>query len=1167
MNWLREPDAEPLPGYRLISPLGTGGFGEVWLCEAPGGLHKAIKFVYGNLHAEDGGNVRAEQEFRAIQKMREVRHPFVLTIERIDNCDGELVIVMELAEKSLHDCLVENQEAGRLGIPREHLISYLADAADGLDYLIERYNLLHLDVKPRNLFLVGNHVKVADFGLVKNFERQSSSGLMGGMSPMYAAPETFTGQISKHSDQYSLGIVYMELLTGQRPFSARTIRQLALQHMSEEPELRPLPERDRAVVARALAKDPAKRFPNCVSFIRALGGIVSRPEVLVDIEMPTPPPLRPLSPEERTPPTAPRYKTEPASPPLLKKPQPRQVDEESQSLHVTQAQVEVGTLRPAIFVGIGGFGMKALKELRRRLLDRVGDLSQAPSFRFLFIDPDPEATAAATEGTEDRALRDEQVFPLRLQPLTNYRRRILDHLNEWLPREKLYSIPRSLQTMGSRALGRLAFCDNYLRFDTRLSREIQVATHPESLAQTMTQSGMTLRDNCPRIYVLASATGGGSGMLTDIGFTLRRRLTKMQFARAPVTAFLFCGAPHDPATPKMELANLAASLTELNHFHDPAISFSAQYGGPDGPKIVAEEVPFTGIYLMQRDNRGPDAPEECAAHLAGYLVQDLTSPLGTELDRMREEPAPQSQGMTPFRSFGTSAIWFPRGLMLRAAARLVCQRLLLEWQETGPLHSYAPVDDLCSKMQVTPALQPDAVTARLEVAAGGQGAMLDSLNMLLSELEKDIPSGLEDSASWAKKAIDRITNMVGGAGVEDPAGSYLQSRVSRSLNQAVLDLSNEFTARLADYAIALMEMPGKRIAATESAMIRMSQFCARTADAVARRIPELTQRTAQTWADVRAAYEVCAHGSGFRLFGSRTPRNLRTLMNDLTEYGRAKFREQVVAATARLYRSVHTGLQERLSDLAFCRQRLSHLEHVLEPESAGSHYGSHPGLLPPAPSTAPLASTHTHGSDQILLPFGESDVEWAAARFVMNVTAEQWMRLEEVLQSLVLAPLGGLHAICQKAGDLLSQLAGPLLDQTAAYLSNILGVGDVAEGEFATGGKQANIVSLVRTCYERAQPLVPGNIKMESGFLVVPATDAGTELAEEVRQALPGIKVLPTAGQTSDIAVCREQSRLASKDLEGILGHCQEAYRELAARPSSSPHSRFDIIEWMPLDI
>jgi serine/threonine protein kinase len=1162
MNWLREADAEPLPGYRLIRPLGTGGFGEVWLCEAPGGIHKAIKFVYGNLHADDGGNLRAEQEYRALQKVKEVRHPFVVTIERIDNIDGELIIVMELAEKNLHDLLIEFQDSGRVGIPRELLVGYMSDAAEGLDYLIERHNLLHLDVKPRNLFLVGNHVKVADFGLVKNLERHSSSGLMGGMSPMYAAAETFTGQISKYSDQYSLAIVYMELLTGLRPFNARTIRQLALQHMSEDPDLRPLPERDRQAVARALAKDPAKRFPNCISFVRALGGAVGRKEVIGELDLPTSVPAspRPSDPAEHTPPTAPRAKND--EPATATKPA---ADIDSQLLFVTQVQAEIGILRPTIFVGLGNFGLLALKELRRRLLDRVGDLTQTPSFRFLYVDSDPEAPTAATQGTQDSDLREDQVFLIRLQPFSNYRRRILDHLYEWLPREKLHAIPRSLQTQGERALGRLAFCDNYLRFDTRFSREVQVATHPESVAQTMTQSGLALRDNCPRICVIASAAGGSSGMLPDLGYTLRRRLERMQLPKSSVTLFLCCGAPHDPSTPKSELANVAAALTEVNHFHDPAIAFSAQYGGPDGPKIVDRELPFTSIYVMEQSSRTPQAATECAAHLAAYLVQDVTSPLGADLDLQRQiEPPP---GTTPFRSFGAAGIWFPRGLMLRAAARLMCQRLLLEWQDPGPLHRHRPVDELCAKMEATRALQTEAITARLETAARhGDKSLLQSLASLLTDLGTDLPTEADAAAARARKALEGVVHWLGSPEEQSMSGSYLMSRITRSLNQAVLDLANEFTAKLNEYATSMLELPGKRMAAAESALQRMSEYFGLRANEVSRELPELTQKLKQLWAGVRSSLEACVAGSGFSFFGQRGPRNLRALLNELGEYGRARINEQLAGATARFFRAVNNGLEDRLRDLTFCRQRLSFLEQVFEPTTSGSHSGSHPGLLPPAPSNAQLAPTISQGGDQVLLPFGENDLDWAAARFVLNITTEQWTRLEEVLQSLVLGPLGGLHAICQKAGDLVAQLAGPLIDQTAAYLGNILKFSDIATGDFVAGGKRSNLVSLIQASWTRAQPLLHGDAKHESGYVVLPATQAGLELVEEIGKVMPGAKALHAPGQTSEIMVCREQGHLTLADLQQVFSHCREAYRELAARTATSPHARFDVLEWIPLD-
>ncbi|HYT95309.1 MAG TPA: protein kinase, partial [Gemmataceae bacterium] len=227
MPIVKQPFAEPIPGYRLVEPLGSGGFGEVWKCEAPGGLCKAIKFVYGNLDGLEADSAQAEEELRAIERVKAIRHPFLLSMDRVESIGGELVIVTELADRNLYELLLERQKAGLTGIPRGELLGYLREAAEVLDLMNQEHGLQHLDVKPRNLFLVCNHVKVADFGLVNSL---GGGVKIGAITPLYAAPEVFLGQISPRSDQYSLAIVYQELLTGTPPFQGKSSRQLLLQH-------------------------------------------------------------------------------------------------------------------------------------------------------------------------------------------------------------------------------------------------------------------------------------------------------------------------------------------------------------------------------------------------------------------------------------------------------------------------------------------------------------------------------------------------------------------------------------------------------------------------------------------------------------------------------------------------------------------------------------------------------------------------------------------------------------------------------------------------------------------------------------------------------------------------------------------------------------------------
>ena len=151
---LRRPDAEPLPGYRLIEPLGSGGFGEVWKCEAPGGLFKAVKFVGAD---PDAGSLAA-QERAAIERIKAIRHPFLLTLERVEDIDGVLVLVMELADRNLQSVLLDYQGRGQSGVPREQLLAWLREAAEALDVINFRHGLQHLDVKPHNLFLVSNNI-------------------------------------------------------------------------------------------------------------------------------------------------------------------------------------------------------------------------------------------------------------------------------------------------------------------------------------------------------------------------------------------------------------------------------------------------------------------------------------------------------------------------------------------------------------------------------------------------------------------------------------------------------------------------------------------------------------------------------------------------------------------------------------------------------------------------------------------------------------------------------------------------------------------------------------------------------------------------------------------------------------------------------------------------
>jgi eukaryotic-like serine/threonine-protein kinase len=476
MPFRLEIHAEPIPGYKLLARLGGGGFGEVWKAEAPGGLLKAIKFVYGDLQTGDNQTVRAEQELKSLSRIKTVRHPYILSLERFDIINGQLMIVMELADRNLWDRFRECRAQGLPGIPRDELLRYLEETAEALDLMNTEYQLQHLDVKPQNVFLVYNHVKVADFGLVKDLEGKVAASVTGGVTPIYAAPEMFDGWVSRYCDQYSLAIVYQELLTNHRPFNGVNVHQLIMQHLQGKPNLSSLPADEQEIIAKALSKNPEKRFASCTELVHALwfkggprpvvparsSGLIPRGLIQEKLQatfsgeqgrsaeaVDTPAPAAtPIPPAEE--PVTQIVGAAPEELPLTVIPQTGRT-----------APTEVtgpGELFPALIVGLGEMGLHALRQLHGLLQERFGQREALAHLRLLYLDTDPETVQTTNQGNPNAGLQSREVVLARINRASHYlkSREGRPRIDTWFNTNILYRIQRSQVTGGLRPLGRLA---------------------------------------------------------------------------------------------------------------------------------------------------------------------------------------------------------------------------------------------------------------------------------------------------------------------------------------------------------------------------------------------------------------------------------------------------------------------------------------------------------------------------------------------------------------------------------------------------------------------------------------------------------------------------------------------------------------------------------------
>lgn len=653
--------AEPIAGYTLTEQIGAGGYGEVWKAEAPGGLTKAVKLVFGQMQDH-----WAACELRSLRRIKEVRHPFLLSIERIEIVEGQLVIVTELADGSLKDRSEECRRSGLPGIPRDELLGHLSDAAEALDYMREKFSLQHLDVKPENLLMVGGRVKIGDFGLVRDimdpqWSRESmakscgdggaetggegAAPAPGGLTPRYASPELFDGQPSVHSDQYSLAIVYQELLTGVLPYPGETTEQLATQHRNGSPRLAPLPPADRPAIARALAKEPGKRFASCRELIAALRSpaqAASRQLPDGEISHPSPqghadtagPGFFDIPTEAGV--TQPRAVTmdlgaEPAVADMDLIPEPLPVIE-LPPLEISGRD----QLRPTLWLGIGGTAAVILRRLRQRLHSRFGNLSEFPAMQMLLVDTDRETISQARQGDETLALGEDETLLTPLRKAQEYRERSGEYLR-WLSRRWLYNIPYSGRTEGFRPLGRLAFVDHGNEIVRKLHDVLKSITAPENLAATSQATGMEFRDQLPRVFLIASISGGtGGGMALDMAYAVQKALDHLGLPAHCLCGMLTHSTTRVPERKTLAIADAYAWLREWKYWQtnkDRREAACWPSSGDDNPP------PLSQAYLVHLgDDIGEAEFERATDDVAAYLDLDVATAGGEFFDKCRLSP-------------------------------------------------------------------------------------------------------------------------------------------------------------------------------------------------------------------------------------------------------------------------------------------------------------------------------------------------------------------------------------------------------------------------------------------------------------------------------------------------------------------------------------------------
>jgi tetratricopeptide (TPR) repeat protein/tRNA A-37 threonylcarbamoyl transferase component Bud32 len=263
--------------FVLEIPLGEGAFGRVWRAYDPI-LQRIIALKIAKSERLDSPDA-IERFRREARNASQLQHPNIVTVFESGNANGEWFIASAFISGASLDRVLHRLPKGQL-LPLRQTVAIIRKLADALGYA-HRSGVIHRDIKPANVMLrgegdAGGEPMIMDFGLAARADesRMTQEGQILG-TPAYMAPEQWQAHPCAASDQYSLGVMLYEMLTGSRPFSDDEFGRLVFAHLYLTPTAPRLRRKDipadlEAICLKCLEKEPDQRYPDCFALAEDL---------------------------------------------------------------------------------------------------------------------------------------------------------------------------------------------------------------------------------------------------------------------------------------------------------------------------------------------------------------------------------------------------------------------------------------------------------------------------------------------------------------------------------------------------------------------------------------------------------------------------------------------------------------------------------------------------------------------------------------------------------------------------------------------------------------------------------------------------------------------------------------------------------------------------------